>query len=243
MNDTGVREQEKTLRESAEQVRLIEERTEKFRQKQQEHIQQDVKHYHRNLILFTIFMFVIALVLATFINFWLTSYYRMRLAKLSNSDHGVTLEEFTASARKEGDVCYALFDSNGDKLFEYMEDYYGNTGLDDEPDWPDEEVFYDLVARAGVSTEVHWHPRLVPTSILDDLYVSAQVNSKQLIILEYDRVHYFAPSSNGWPTVSEMLNFQRRYRRNPSSRQRFEGDWLEDMLKHFNIQHEVMPVE
>lgn len=166
---------------------------------------------------------------------------RRSLMEMSNTNHGATLEEFMTNVSREGDACYAMFDGNGSKLFEYMEDYYG-LGMYEQPDWPDAEALFSLAEHAQVHTEVHWHPRLVPTSIIDDIYVSAQVKPGQLIIMEYDKTHYFTPGPDGWPEVTEMLNFQRWNSRNPFSSV-LSRNYFEEMLKHFNIQHEIVPVE
>lgn len=166
---------------------------------------------------------------------------RKELAELSNANHGATLEEFVANVRGEGEVCYALFDDDGNKLFEYMEDYYG-LGMYEQPDWPDAEKLFGLAKCAQISTEIHWHPQSVPTSILDDIYVSAQVKSKQLIIMDYNRTHYFRPRPDGWPEVAEMLNFQRWNSRNPFG-SILDRNYFEEMLEHFDIQHEVLLVE
>lgn len=166
---------------------------------------------------------------------------RKELAELSNANHGATLEEFVANVRGESEVCYALFDGDGNKLFEYMEDYYG-LGMYEQPDWPDAEMFFSLAESAEVSTEVHWHPGLIPTSFGEDVYVSAQMKSKQLIIIEHDKIHYFTPGSNGWPEVAEMLNFQRWNMRNPFSI--VPGrDYFGEMLENFSIQHKIVLVK
>lgn len=160
---------------------------------------------------------------------------RKQLAAMSNADHGATLEEFMANARGEYEVCYALFDGNDQKLFEYMDKY-----IQDEPDWPEADRFFNLARAAGAKIEAHWHSRISgPTSINDDFYVSAQLNPKKSIIMEYDSDYYFTPSEKGWPSVSEIVNFKRRNSRIPLHRR---GDYYEEFLEHFDIQCEIVPL-